>query len=166
VLLGLGTVDVLNEGTLVLEGVTLAQVVELVVEVLVDLAAGTVLGEQTAEDTLAAHPQDLLGHTGIGRTLALSVATVAALSPGKVELAGAGSGVLGHGLADDEAIGDELADGLAGVGVGDLALLVGVEPDLALAAANDRGGQALLGDEVDPAKAILSVFIVLDSVVF
>jgi hypothetical protein len=34
---------VLNEGTLVLEGVTLAQVVELVVEVLVNLAAGTVL---------------------------------------------------------------------------------------------------------------------------
>jgi len=34
---------VLDKGTLVLEGVTLAQVVELVVEVLVNLAAGTVL---------------------------------------------------------------------------------------------------------------------------
>jgi hypothetical protein len=33
---------VLNECSLVLEGVTLAQVVEFVVEVLVDLAAGTV----------------------------------------------------------------------------------------------------------------------------
>ena len=33
----------LNETTLVLEGVTLAAVVQLVVEVLVDLAAGTVL---------------------------------------------------------------------------------------------------------------------------
>jgi len=33
----------LNEGTLVLEGVTLAQVVELVVKVLVNLAACTVL---------------------------------------------------------------------------------------------------------------------------
>lgn len=33
----------LNERTLVLEGVTLGEVVELVVEVLVDLAAGTVL---------------------------------------------------------------------------------------------------------------------------
>ena len=42
-----------------LEGVTLGKVVELVVEVLVDLAAGTVLDEETAEDTLAAHPQDL-----------------------------------------------------------------------------------------------------------
>jgi len=36
---------VLDERTLVLEGVTLAQVVELVVEVLVDLAGGTVLDE-------------------------------------------------------------------------------------------------------------------------
>ena len=36
---------VLDEGTLVLECVTLAQVVELVVEVLVDLAGGTVLDE-------------------------------------------------------------------------------------------------------------------------
>jgi hypothetical protein len=36
---------VFDESTLVLEGVTLAQVVELVVEVLVDLSAGTVLDE-------------------------------------------------------------------------------------------------------------------------
>jgi len=36
---------VLNEGTLVLEGVTLAQVVELVVKVLVDLAGGAVLDQ-------------------------------------------------------------------------------------------------------------------------
>jgi hypothetical protein len=36
---------VLNEGTLVLEGVTLGQVVQLVVKMLVDLAAGTVLDE-------------------------------------------------------------------------------------------------------------------------
>jgi hypothetical protein len=55
-----------------------------------------------------------------------------------------------HGLADDEAICDELADGLAGVGVGDLADLIGIEPDLALSAADDGGRQALLGGEVDP----------------
>lgn len=50
----------------------------------------------------------------------------------------------GHGLFDDESIGDELADGLAGVGVRDFTDFVGVEPDLALATANDGGGQALL----------------------
>lgn len=49
----------LNQSTLVLEGVTLAQVVELVVEVLVDLASGAVADEQTTEDTHAAHPEDL-----------------------------------------------------------------------------------------------------------
>lgn len=50
---------VLDEGTLVLEGVTLAEVVQLVVEVLVDLAGGTVLDEQTAEDTQTTHPESL-----------------------------------------------------------------------------------------------------------
>jgi len=51
-----------------------------------------------------------------------------------------------HGslLADDEAIRDEFADGLAGVGVADLVDFVGVEPDLTLATADDRGRQALL----------------------
>ena len=54
-----GWTYVLNESALVLEGVTLAQVVELVVEVLVDLSCGTVLDEETAEDTETAHPEDL-----------------------------------------------------------------------------------------------------------
>lgn len=58
----------------------------------------------------------------------------------------------GDGLADDEAIGDELADGLARVGVGDFAGLVGVEPDLALTTANNGSGQALLSAEVDPVE--------------
>jgi len=43
----------------VLEGVTLGQVVQLVVEVLVDLSGGTVLDEETAEDTETAHPENL-----------------------------------------------------------------------------------------------------------
>jgi hypothetical protein len=42
---------VLNQCSLVLEGVTLAEVVEFVVEVLVDLAAGTVLDQKTAQDS-------------------------------------------------------------------------------------------------------------------
>ena len=58
----------------------------------------------------------------------------------------------GDGLSDDEAIGDQLADGLAGVGVGDLADLIGVEPDLALAASEDAGRKALLGSQIDPAE--------------
>lgn len=50
---------VLNEGTLVLEGVTLGSVVQLVVKVLVDLAGGTVLDQQAAENSLTAHPKNL-----------------------------------------------------------------------------------------------------------
>lgn len=50
---------VLNKGALVLECVTLAQVVQLVVQMLVDLAAGAVLEQKTAEDTEATHPHDL-----------------------------------------------------------------------------------------------------------
>jgi hypothetical protein len=50
---------VLNQSALVLEGVTLAQVVKLVVKVLVNLAAGTVLDEEAAENAESAHPNDL-----------------------------------------------------------------------------------------------------------
>ena len=49
----------LNQSALVLEGVTLAQVVELVVKVLVDLAGGTVADEEAPENTHAAHPEEL-----------------------------------------------------------------------------------------------------------
>lgn len=145
-----------NKGALVLERVTLARVVELVVKVLIDLSAGTVFDQEAAEDTETTHPEDLLRHTGIGGTLSLSVAAVAAFPPGEVEFAGSRSGVLGDGLADDQAIGNELADGLARVGIGDFALLVGVKPDLALAAADDRRSQALLSAKIDPEEIRIS----------
>ena len=41
----------LDESTLVLEGVTLAKMVEFVVEVLVDLAGGPILHKKTAENS-------------------------------------------------------------------------------------------------------------------
>jgi len=147
-LLGLGSVDVFHQRSLVLKGVALAEMVELVVEVLVDLAAGTVLDEQPAEDPETAHPQDLRRHAGIGGTLPLAKAAVATDSPGEVQLAGPGSRVHGDGLADDEAIRDELPDGLAGVGVADLVDLGGIQPDLALPASYDGRGKALLRSEV------------------
>ena len=92
----------------------------------------------------------VLGHAGIGGTLALTEAAVAADAAGEVQLTRARARVHRHGLLDDEAIGDELADGLAGVGVGDLRHLVGVEPDLALAAAQHGRRQPLLGPQVNP----------------
>ena len=57
-----------------------------------------------------------------------------------------------HLLANNETIGHELADCLAGIGVGDFIHLIRVEPDLALAAANYRGREALLCAEVDPRR--------------
>lgn len=66
----------LDEGALVLESVTLAGVVQLVVKVLVDLAGSTVLDEQTAENAHAAHPEDLGGHTGVRGTLSLTDTSV------------------------------------------------------------------------------------------
>jgi hypothetical protein len=48
-----------NERPLMLECVTLAKMIELMVKMLVNLARGTVLHEETAENTLAAHPQNL-----------------------------------------------------------------------------------------------------------
>lgn len=205
----IGRTYVLNKGTLVLEGVTLAQVVELVVKVLVDLASSSVLDEKTTEDTKAAHPDGLAvhnssafdlvlifhlanssflsldlvvsercplslllffflfqgarivipGHTSILGTLSLTETTVTADTASGSQLTGAGARVHGNGLADDEAIRDELADGLTRVGVGDLAGLVRVEPDLALTAANNGGCEALLSTEVDPVDECCQPFV-------
>lgn len=51
-----------------------------------------------------------------------------------------------HGdlFADDKAIGNELADGLARVGVGNFIDFIRIEPDLALAAARYGGGEPFL----------------------
>lgn len=148
----IGSTYVFNKGSLVLKGVTLAQVVQLVVQVFVDLSRGTVFDQETAQDSHAAHPENLGGHTSIGSTLSLTVTTVSAFPSGKVQLAGTASRVHSHGLSDDEAIGDQLADRLPGVGVRDFALLIGIQPDLALAAADDGRGEALLGSQVDPSR--------------
>lgn len=66
-------------------------------------------------------------------------------SPRSGQLTSASSRVHGDGLADDEAIGEEFADGLTRVGVGDFAGLVGIEPNLALATVCHRGGKTFLG---------------------
>jgi hypothetical protein len=171
-----GETYVLNQTPLVLECVALGEMVQLVVQVLVNLPARTVLDEQSSEDSHAAHPQDLTDsvsanlpdhsspsnthcnsegycqecghnvrrHSRLSGTFPLAKATVATDPAGEVELTRTRARVHGDRLADDEAIGDELADGLARVGVADLADLVGVEPNLALAAVEHRRREALL----------------------
>ncbi len=149
----------LNESALVLEGVTLGQVVKLVVKVLVDLAGGAILDEQAAENAETAHPDDLGRHTGISRTLALTESLMSSESLGLSVGTGASAGVHGNWLADDQSIGNQLADGLAGVGVGDLGDLIWVEPNLALAASDDGSREALLGTKVNPTREPVSPYI-------
>ena len=68
---------------------------------------------EAAKDTLAAHPDDGGGHTGLSGTLALTSAGVTTGTLGSELLAVAEKRVHGLGLLDDETILDELADVLA-----------------------------------------------------
>merc|ERR1712031_51473 len=79
-LLGLLLVDVLDQDTLILEHITLAFLVQDVVQVLVDLLRVAVLLQQATEHTQATHPDDTLGHPGVLVTLTLAKTTVATLA--------------------------------------------------------------------------------------
>lgn len=107
---------------------------------------------------LLSYGVNLRRHPSIRRTLPLTKTPVPSNPPGGRQLPCTAAAVHGDGLADDEAIGDELADGLAGVGVGDLVHFVRVQPDLAFAAVGHAGRQALLRAEVDPDGRAMSVF--------
>merc|ERR1711942_223689 len=81
-LLGLGLllVDELHQNALVLEHVTLALDVELVVEMAVDLLVLSVLLQEPPQHAHPPHPQLLDGHAGVGRTFALTGTRVTALT--------------------------------------------------------------------------------------
>jgi hypothetical protein len=112
-LLRLDEVDVLHEDLLGLEDVTLALLVELLVEVAVNLGLSAVLGQEATEDAHAADPHDLGGEAGLAGTTALTVAAVAALGLGLGAAVDAEAGVDDVGLLDDVAVLDQLADILA-----------------------------------------------------
>ena len=71
----------------------------------------------------------------------------------------------GNRLADDEAIGHEFADRLARVGIGDFVHFVRIQPDLAFAAAGDRGGEPFLGAKIDPSERISVSWMISHAVV-
>ena len=89
-------------------------------------------------------------HPSILGTLPLSKPPMPSNPPRLVQFSGAGARMHRDLLANDEAIGDELADRLAGVGVGDLINFVRVERDLALAAVGHGRREALLRAEINP----------------
>jgi hypothetical protein len=151
----------LNQCPLVLESVTLTEMVKLVVEVLVDLSAGTILHKKTSENSESSHPHDLAErtlsallvtsldpmplyllnlhrdkscipwHTSIRCTLSLTETTMSTDSSSSLEVSGTRSRVHGDRFADNEAISNELPDCLAGIGIADFIRLVGVQPSKA-----------------------------------
>ncbi len=112
-LLGLGLVNVVHQHTLVLEFVTLAFKVQIVIKVLIDLGRLAVLAEQAAEHSHAADPDHLGGEAGLAGTLSLTGAGVATLGLGLIALVNAGAGVNSVGLADNITILNQAANVLA-----------------------------------------------------
>lgn len=78
--------------------------------------------------------------------------------PRSGELTGPSAAVHRDRLADNETIGDELANGLTGVGIGDFAHLIRVQPDLALSTTDHGGREAFLSSKIDPVNATVSVW--------
>jgi len=137
-------VDELHQDALVLENVTLALDVELVVKMAIDLLVFSVLFQQTTQDSHPPHPQLLDGHAGVGGTLALSGARVTTLTTREGVLARASARVNGLRLLDDQTVLDQPTDVLSGIGVGDLRDFVGIHPHLIPSALHHRGRQPLL----------------------
>jgi hypothetical protein len=112
-LLGLELVDGFHKDVLVLELVTLASEVELVVDVTVDFLGVTISLEEATEDTSAAHGENAGGHTGVASTTAATSTGVTSLALLGFVTLYAGARVHVGGLTDDDTILVELADVLA-----------------------------------------------------
>lgn len=108
-LLSLLLVNVFHEDALVLEHITLALHVQIVVQMTIDLLAVAILLQQATQHTLPLHPQQLGGHTSICCTLALTKATVTALTACFGVLAHTVAGMHHDGLLDDQTILDQFA---------------------------------------------------------
>ncbi len=79
---------------------------------LVNLLSLTVLAKKSAQNSHAAHPQHLLGHTGITSTFSLTRTHVPSLALSQELLPASSSGVHLRGLLDEITILDKLTNGL------------------------------------------------------
>jgi hypothetical protein len=79
-LFGLGLVDVLHKDALVLENITLAAQVQLVVQITVDFLSLPVLAQHVTKHALPPHPLHLLRQTCVARSQPLPRAHVATLT--------------------------------------------------------------------------------------
>lgn len=106
-LLSLGLVNMFHQDTLVLELVTLALKVQLVVQVTVDLGRFSIFSQETTEDSHTTHPDDLGWETSLAGTSALTHTGVTTKSLSSQVLVDASTGVDSLRLADDETILDQ-----------------------------------------------------------
>ena len=126
--------DGLDQHGSVLELVSLGGEVELVIEGSVDLLGLTVLPQQSPQDALPAHPQDLGGHSALTGSSPLSGTSVVALALGLEVQSSSGPGVYFLFALHNESVLDELPDEDPGVGLANLLNLIGVHPNSLLAA--------------------------------
>lgn len=153
--LSLSLDDVLNQSSLVLEGVTLGSHVQVVVQVLVDLASISVLSQQSSQDSQSSHPNNLRRHTGVSGTLSLTVTHVSTSLLGLGVSSSSRSGVDGDRLLDDGTVTVQLSDSLTRVGRSQLGGLVRVQPHLSLTNTDDTGSESLLSSKVSPEQLVL-----------
>jgi len=141
---GLLLMDKLHQNALILEHVTLALNVELVIKVAIDLLVLSVLLQETTQNAHPPHPQLLDRHTRVGGTLSLTGAGVASLSSCQSILPRPGARMNGLRLLDDQTVLDQATDVLSRVGVGNFIDFVGVHPDFVAPALEDGCGEPLL----------------------
>jgi len=142
--LGLLLVDELHQHALVLEHVTLALDVKLVVEMAIDLLVLSVLLEEAAQNAHPPHPQLFDRHTRVGGTLAFTRPRVTSLSSGQSILPRSGARMNGLWLLNDQTVFDQPTDILSRVGVGNFIDFVGVHPDFVAPALEHGRGEPLL----------------------
>lgn len=75
-LLVLHLVDSLNENGLVLELVTLRGKIEVMIDILGDFLSLSILLEESSENSLSSHPEDLGRHSCVSGTLSLTETSV------------------------------------------------------------------------------------------
>jgi len=142
--LGLLLVDELHQYALVLEHITLALDVELVVKVAIDLLVLSVFLQETTQNAHPSHPQFLDRHTRVGGTLALTGTGVTSLSSSQSILPRSGARMNGLRLLDDQTVLDQTTDVLSRVGVGNFVDFIRVHPDFVAPALEHGRGEPLL----------------------
>jgi hypothetical protein len=112
--------NVLHQYTLVLKNVTLGFQVQSVVQVTINLAGCTVLAQETTQDALTAHPDDLRRHACIGSTATLTGTGVTTLAFSGKTLTRAESGLANIWLANNQTILDQFTNVLTRIGIANL----------------------------------------------